>query len=222
MSEQTRTCKVCGLEQPLNAEHFQPTNSMGRKFISECRECERQYIKAWQSGDVGFADHLKRRGQSWESWIDPSRLQQERERRIEFERLRTWLKSPEFSEHVQDALNRPEAAKRLAEREEQRNGYRKKATGWYTVNDVRQQYRKQKGCCCYCKKRLHRGNYQPEELLANAKYHIDHFYPLRKGGTNWPENIVIACPVCNLSKNDDVSEMWGNTQPTLWQKGTMT
>lgn len=34
------------------------------------------------------------------------------------------------------------------------------------------------------------------------KYHIDHFIPLAKGGTNDPGNLRLACPKCNLSKHD--------------------
>lgn len=34
------------------------------------------------------------------------------------------------------------------------------------------------------------------------KYHIDHFIPLSKGGTNDPGNLRLACPKCNMSKHD--------------------
>lgn len=32
--------------------------------------------------------------------------------------------------------------------------------------------------------------------------HIDHYYPLSKNGQHVINNIVLACPTCNLSKND--------------------
>jgi hypothetical protein len=34
------------------------------------------------------------------------------------------------------------------------------------------------------------------------KYHIDHFIPLAKGGTNDPGNLRLACPKCNMGKSD--------------------
>lgn len=34
------------------------------------------------------------------------------------------------------------------------------------------------------------------------EYHVDHYIPLSKGGDHSLENIVIACPRCNLRKSD--------------------
>lgn len=36
---------------------------------------------------------------------------------------------------------------------------------------------------------------------CNDSYHIDHYEPLSKGGTHTIDNLVIACPTCNLTKN---------------------
>jgi 5-methylcytosine-specific restriction endonuclease McrA len=33
-------------------------------------------------------------------------------------------------------------------------------------------------------------------------YHVDHMTPLSRGGSNGPDNIVCACPSCNLSKGN--------------------
>jgi 5-methylcytosine-specific restriction endonuclease McrA len=42
--------------------------------------------------------------------------------------------------------------------------------------------------CFWCGKSLEDG------------YHIDHFYPISRGGDNSIENLVVSCPHCNLSK----------------------
>lgn len=39
-------------------------------------------------------------------------------------------------------------------------------------------------------------------------YHVDHLIPLARGGTNKPNNIVIACPFCNQSKHDKLPHEW--------------
>ena len=57
-----------------------------------------------------------------------------------------------------------------------------------TKNDIKNQYDNQNGKCFYCGKEV------------NLDYHVDHIKPISRGGANTPENIVISCPSCNLSK----------------------
>lgn len=62
------------------------------------------------------------------------------------------------------------------------------AGGSFTAADI-EAIRKAQGNRCYiCGKKL-------------KKYHIDHFIPLAKGGTNDPGNLRLACPACNLNKH---------------------
>lgn len=70
------------------------------------------------------------------------------------------------------------------------------AEGYHTAGDIQRQYGIQKGRCYYCKVKLF------------SAYHIDHLVPLSRGGTNWPDNIVIACPSCNCKKNNKLPHEW--------------
>jgi 5-methylcytosine-specific restriction endonuclease McrA len=45
-------------------------------------------------------------------------------------------------------------------------------------------------CACGCGRSLALG------------YHIDHRIALSKGGTNWPWNLQLLAPVCNLKKSN--------------------
>jgi hypothetical protein len=38
-------------------------------------------------------------------------------------------------------------------------------------------------------------------INCEKKYHIDHYFPLAKGGSHTIDNLVIACPSCNMKKN---------------------
>jgi 5-methylcytosine-specific restriction endonuclease McrA len=58
-----------------------------------------------------------------------------------------------------------------------------------TKQDIAYCHRKQKGKCYWCSKEYPR-----------RKYHVDHVWPLAKGGANIRANIVIACIPCNLRK----------------------
>ncbi len=68
---------------------------------------------------------------------------------------------------------------------------RRSAKGFHTGSEILELYNKQKGVCFYC-----------DCNLEITGYHADHFIPIAKGGTNWIDNIVIACPSCNIRKND--------------------
>lgn len=72
------------------------------------------------------------------------------------------------------------------------NAYRARkraASGYSSPADI-EAIRVAQGNRCYiCGKKL-------------KKYHIDHFIPLAKGGTNDPGNLRLACPKCNQHKSD--------------------
>lgn len=63
------------------------------------------------------------------------------------------------------------------------------AGGKFTRADVQRQYEVQHGNCFYC------------GIPVDRRFHVDHYIPLAKGGSNGPDNIVIACPKCNLRKS---------------------
>lgn len=63
------------------------------------------------------------------------------------------------------------------------------APGTHTAADIRNLHETQNGECFWCGTTLDDG------------YHVDHLYPLSKGGSNGPENLALACPSCNLHKS---------------------
>lgn len=72
--------------------------------------------------------------------------------------------------------------------EQRRRARERSAPGKHGVRDIRKQLKAQRSKCYWCKVRL------------GVAYHVDHVIPLCKGGSNGPENIVLACAPCNLSK----------------------
>jgi len=44
--------------------------------------------------------------------------------------------------------------------------------------------------------------------LSETGFHVDHIVALSKGGSNWPENLQLLCPTCNLSKGDKDFTEW--------------
>lgn len=62
------------------------------------------------------------------------------------------------------------------------------APGTHSAADVQRIRAQQGNRCFWCGAALGRS------------YHVDHYIPLSKGGSNWPENLDVACGACNLAK----------------------
>jgi 5-methylcytosine-specific restriction endonuclease McrA len=77
---------------------------------------------------------------------------------------------------------------------------RKAAPGKHTADDIRRLFEVQRGICVGCSGVLIRS--------GKGKMHVDHVMPLALGGSNWPENLQLLCPPCNLSKHAQHPTTW--------------
>lgn len=77
------------------------------------------------------------------------------------------------------------------------------APGSYSAADVERIYRAQRGKCYYCGKSV--GN----------EYHVDHVVPISRGGSNFPDNLVVSCPSCNCRKSDKLPHEWSGSNRLL-------
>lgn len=73
---------------------------------------------------------------------------------------------------------------------------RAKSPGQYTNQDIRNCFVNQDAKCAYC------------DTLVSHDFEIDHFIPLARGGTNWPDNIRVSCRPCNRSKHAKMPWEW--------------
>lgn len=103
--------------------------------------------------------------------------------RLSVRNRRKWRTDPDFRKRVMARSHRYRKTVR-----DPRN---------FTAADVDRIYKAQKGCCYYC------------GIQVGDTYHIDHKIPLDQRGSNSPENIVVACPPCNLKKGNRTPEQWG-------------
>lgn len=69
-----------------------------------------------------------------------------------------------------------------------RRARKRNAEGKYSLGDIKRITLQQNNKCAYC------------SIELKKIRHIDHIIPLIKGGSNWPSNIQILCPSCNMRK----------------------
>lgn len=61
--------------------------------------------------------------------------------------------------------------------------------GTHTAADIRALFFEQKGICAWC-----------DTALDAKDYHVDHWKPLSKGGSNDKSNLKLLHPKCNMTK----------------------
>jgi 5-methylcytosine-specific restriction endonuclease McrA len=73
--------------------------------------------------------------------------------------------------------------------------------GSFTADDIKKLFTNQSGLCAniFCKNSL-------------DIYHIDHMVPLILGGHNYPTNLQLLCPLCNLHKGTLMPLEWSIRQ----------
>lgn len=63
------------------------------------------------------------------------------------------------------------------------------AEGRYTAEDVANILEMQHGKCAICGKPI------------GKRFHVDHIVPVASGGSNWPKNLQVTHPKCNVAKS---------------------
>lgn len=190
-----KQCSQCGEYKLATLKNFHPRRA---HWCHDCvKKYQRQYgaahrkealerVKQWQ------AEHPEELRQATAKYYDKHREEQ-RQKNAKYR--------AENKEKERRRVSQWNAEHREEYRAHRRNRHARKrnALGKHTANDVLAQYKCQHGKCYYCGKKAERDD-QP--------YHVDHVIPLSRGGSNGPENIVIACYKCNLSKNDKLPSEW--------------
>ena len=73
-----------------------------------------------------------------------------------------------------------------------------KVGGRFTKEDIQTMYASQGARCYYC------------SVNIEEAYHIEHMVPISKGGSNWIDNICLACVPCNRTKGVKTAEEFMN------------
>lgn len=202
-------------DKPCRRGHVAPRYSCG----GACVECQNLAGKALYKRDR--VERLKRhaayRASNREllSQRFKAFYQANKERRAEgYRRYREKNRDKEAARHIRYRMGNLQACKereklyRISNRVKlrvkwaRRRSVKAGAEGAHAVSDIARLAELQRGCCANCRCRL-------------LRFHVDHITPLSRGGSNWPNNLQLLCPPCNLRKHAKTPERWANEQGRL-------
>lgn len=222
----TKICTKCGRELPATTEFFYAKATGRFGVASYCIDCDKLKKKAFRGENADKVKQQKREeyerhkdkyleratdyySENRDKVLDYHRVyyvenrtqinKKARDRRIKCaDQIR--LYKQDYQRRNKEKISQRERQRRKDNPEKRRaqNAQRRsrERSGRITSDDIREQYRAQRGRCWWCGKSV------------DNEYHVDHVIPLARGGSNVPRNIVIACPKCNLSKNAKLPQEW--------------
>lgn len=174
-----KACTKCGEVKPLTEYGPDKRRLDGRK--SHCRDCCRRAQNAYRADNTEHVKAIEQRAMT--------RFAQRRPERLRAIKLRHYRANQERYSEASRQYRRLHPDKKRAETQRYR-ARKASADGSHTAADIKAQLAAQGNRCWWC-----------SERISGNGYHVDHRIPLYRDGSNGPENIVIACPTCNLSKN---------------------
>jgi len=229
LDDTTRICSDCRQEYPLNREHFRYQKDKSGKYYYQrrCIFCQRKVDNANEQKKGTSAQRTRKYRQShpekvkagkrdWEARNPEKVKAQKQSSHIRCKDKnnrcsRDWhyanidhvkqQRSEHYLEHRDEIIARVVQYQRDNPDQFHAVQHRRRARemgseGTFTADDIQTIYTEQEGRCAYCGMTLH-GDFQ-----------IDHVHALARGGTNWPDNLALACSSCNASKSDKTPDEW--------------
>lgn len=188
----TKICKQCNEEKTY--EDFYPKVGCKDNISTICKECHKMNMAEYRLNHPEVMLEYRKNNKESLSRKSNEYNKANREHVTKVYREYRRRNKEYFREYDKRRYhNNPEPRKALSAVGRSR---RKNAEGIFTYTDIAKLFFKQQGKCVYC----------GEELVKGQ--HIDHIMPLSKGGTNWPDNLQLLCPTCNLRKNAKLPEVY--------------
>jgi len=202
----TKICPRCGIEYPRTAEYYNIRPNRSGGVSSWCKTCTREHVRNQRHENKHYQEYLRQYYKTNREKIIEQRrkyYQNNREKEQEYKQKyyqnnckklreynRKWTENNPgyYSQKYQEwAKNNPGKVRLYARNRRARLAC---SIGSHTLEELQIRLQNQHNKCFYCGCDL------------DDKYHVDHLVPLSRGGSNWIENLVIACASCNSSKKD--------------------
>lgn len=197
----SKQCQVCKESFPATLDYFHYNKATKDRLCTRCIECSKTKSKEYRVRPGGLEERRRYRAMRAESDREYHRLYREihKEYVLEYHRLYHEAHKEHERNYRNQYRQRPYVKLQMNARYHKRRARKLGNGGTYAAQDIQRIYEAQRGRCYYCRAKFGNGKYA---------YHIDHVIPLSRGGSNGSDNIVIACPLCNLSKGDKLLHEW--------------
>lgn len=176
LEQHVKLCRSCGERKPL--DQMKPDKSVKSGRSNFCRRC------ATEKSKQRLAKKRREAGcRIYEIYDEATRIQRHNDAASRYAKKNRekCVSAVKASRVANPDLYRALKANRRA--------LEKNTEGVFSKLDIEYIKGCQKNKCAACKS------------LLNNKYHVDHIIALSKGGTNWPRNLQILCPTCNVRKH---------------------
>jgi len=229
MESHSKVCTKCKEEKPLVAFGNSRASKDGLQY--QCKACKNQYSKQYYQENREYYKQyyqenrekkLKyfRENREIRSEYNKQYYQNNREKRLEYRKQYYQKNRDKYSEYNkqyrQDNLDKMKEYEKqyYQENREHYSEYKKKNREKYTANEMKRNALKRDSIpeallnCPIEKDRLEK-TYKLRSLLSKAtgvEYHVDHIWPLSKGGPHWSGNLQVITAEENLSKSDSFCE----------------
>lgn len=183
-----KRCTKCGEVKPATKEYFHADSHGKDGLHAACKTCVNVHTRQWKAnnpeymGEYRKAHHAQVNANSRQWYADHPDQEKTRNRQ--------W-KTDHPTQVKVHKLNR-RARKHGAE-------------GTHDDIDCLAQYKRQHGKCYYCHRRMKPWGWKESCDLQPT---TDHVIPLSRGGSNGPDNLVIACRKCNEQKHTKLPHEW--------------
>lgn len=187
-----RMCSNCHIEYDATTENFRKQKAGKYGLSSWCKKCLADYQRSYLAIPKNKKHHADYQREYVSSHPDYVARERELDRKRKADKRASGVAYILWNEWA----NTPQGKLYKRAKAVRRKRNMKLAGGHVSAADIRLQVKSQKNKCWWCGKTI------------GDEYHIDHVLPISRGGSNNPNNIVISCPKCNLSKGDKLPTEW--------------
>ena len=193
----TKICNMCKTEKSI--EEF-PFRKKRGTYYSECKKCKYEKTKKWMKDNkekiLEYRKNYRKTEKSKEYQREYIKSEKSKEYQREYQQSEKYKQSrKKYREKNKEKLNNLNILWRKTDKgkasiiasSSKRRAI--KRDGNVTSEQVLE-LKKNAKVCYWCKCDL-----------KNVKVHIDHIFPLSKGGQHTINNLVVSCSKCNLSKS---------------------